>query len=87
MLSRWEGRDRWYRELALLAAADWTGDGNADLLAIYTDQGLYDARYLYVGPMILTADSKTGVISAISANDWIADHREELFEALGDLLE
>jgi hypothetical protein len=86
MLSRWEGRDSWYREIALFAAADWTGDGSADLLVIYTDQGLYDARYLHVAPMILTADSKTGHISAIWADDWIADHREELLEALGDVL-
>lgn len=83
-LSRTEGRDSWNREINLLAAADWTSDGHADLLVLYTDQALYFGNYFIVTPLILTTNSKSDLITAIAAADWIVDHREQLLEALGD---
>ena len=85
ILSRWEDRDSWIRETTLLAAADWTGDGQADLLVLYYDQALNMGTYSSLSPMILTTDSRSGVITAVEAAYWILDHRVQLLEALGHL--
>lgn len=82
MLSRTEGRDSWNREINLLAAADWTGDGHADLLVLYIDQALHFGNYFVVTPLILTTNSRSDLITAISAAKWVANHKKQLLEAL-----
>ncbi len=85
ILSRSEGMDIWLREINLLAAADWTGDGHADLLILYFDRSLSGGTYSILFPLILTTGSRSDLISAIEPDYWIVDHREQLLRALGDL--
>lgn len=87
VLSRWEGRNMWMREVNLLAAADWTGDGHADLLVLYYDRSLNGGTYSILFPLILTTGSRSDLISAIEPDYWAVDHREQLLEALGHLRE
>ena len=60
MLTKHEGKDIWVRELYLLAMADFTADGNADVLAIFVDVNLGGGTFSIIHPVVLTSDALEG---------------------------
>lgn len=81
-LSRYEGKDSWFRKLSLLAAADWTGDGKGELLVSWEDNNLGRGTYFILDLMFLNAEGPNAAITATHVQDWLLEHWREAVEVL-----
>ncbi len=81
-LSRYEGKDSWFRKLSLLAAADWSGDGVGELLVSWEDDNLGPGTYNILSLMLLSAEHGNAPIRARHVEDWLFERREEMIELL-----
>lgn len=81
-LSRYEGKDSWFRKLSLLAAADWSGDGVGELLVSWEDDNLGSGTYNILDLMFLNAEGPGAPITATHVQDWLFARREEMIELL-----
>jgi len=83
LLSKHEGRDAWVRELHLLAMADLTADGNADVLAVFMDVNLGWGTYNIVHPLVLTSDTLEGPIRGVDVVEWFVAKRQHFIKKYG----
>ncbi|MEO9963809.1 MAG: hypothetical protein ABJF07_26280 [Nisaea sp.] len=81
-LSRYEGKESWFRKLSLLAAADWTGDGKGELLVSWEDDNLGRGTYNTISLLLLGAESSDTPITAMHVEDWLFKGREAVLRML-----
>ncbi|WP_323795178.1 hypothetical protein [Nisaea sp.] len=81
-LSRYDGKESWFRKLSLLAAADWAGDGKGELLVSWEDNNLGGGTYFILDLMFLKAEGPDAPITATHVQDWLFVRREAIIRLL-----
>lgn len=72
-----DGRPVWYRAAHYYGRADWTGDGVADLLVMWTEQAR-QGTYAIEEPVLITSPAPGAPLEAVRYDTWMVRQRDQV---------